>query len=97
MMAHELETVPITSLSRLFAGIVRDISQALASRGINIEELVTDRSSAPMAGGTLFTARARLQVPAGLDAAGLRSDLERLAHDLMVELTLVEPVVLPRR
>ena len=44
----------------------------------------------------LFTARARLQVPADLDVAALRSDLERLAHDLMVELTLVEPVVLPR-
>jgi len=86
----------LTAVGQDHPGIVRDISQALARRGINIEELTTDRTSAPMAGGMLFTARARLQVPADLDVAALRSDLERLAHDLMVELTLVEPVVLPR-
>jgi glycine cleavage system regulatory protein len=82
-------TLELTAVGQDHPGIVRDIAQALARRGLNIEELVTDRSSAPMAGGMLFTARARLQVPAGLDVAGLRADLERLAHDLMVELTLV--------
>lgn len=74
-------------------GIVRDVAQVLARRGINIEELTTERSSAPMSSEMLFSAKARLQVPAELDLAGLRADLERLAHDLMVDLTLIEPIV----
>jgi glycine cleavage system regulatory protein len=86
--AAPVGTLELTAVGQDHPGIVRDISQALARRGVNIEELVTDRSSAPMAGGMLFTARARLQAPAGLDVQGLRADLERLAHDLMVELTL---------
>jgi glycine cleavage system regulatory protein len=82
--------VELTAVGQDHPGIVRDISQVLARRGINIEELITDRSSAPMAGGMLFTARARLRVPPGLEVADLRSELERLAHDLMVELALLE-------
>lgn len=74
-------------------GIVRDVSAALARHRVNIEELTTDRTDAPMAGGTLFSARARLHVPAGLDVETLRAELEKLAHDLMVELRLVESVL----
>ncbi len=69
-------------------GIVRDITQVLSRHGVNIEELTTDRQSAPMDGGLLFTARARVHVPAVVDADRLRQDLERIAHDLMVDLTL---------
>lgn len=73
-------------------GIVRDISQVLVRHGVNIAELTTDRRSAPMAGGPLFVARARITVPAGVDAERLQRDLERIAHDLMVELKLAEAV-----
>lgn len=69
-------------------GIVRDITQVLSRHGVNIEELTTDRQSAPMDGGLLFTARVRLHAPAVVDADRLRLDLERIAHDLMVDLTL---------
>ena len=69
-------------------GIVRDISQALKRHGVNIEELTTDRRDAPMTGGQLFRARARLYVPETLDVERLRRDLETIAADLMVELTL---------
>jgi glycine cleavage system regulatory protein len=80
-------------------GIVRDISQVLLRHGVNIEELATDRESAPMAGGQLFRAKARLQVPAEADADLMREDVERIADDLMVELTLVQSVITgrPRR
>jgi len=67
-------------------GIVREIAQLFAAQGINVEELVTDRSSAPMSGEALFQARAHLQVPARVDLATLRSSLERLAADLVVEI-----------
>ena len=52
-----------------------------------------DSVSAPMAGGLLFSAKARLHVPAGTDTERLREDLERIGDDLMVDLTLVQAVI----
>ena len=40
-------------------GIVREVSRVLAERGVNIEELETDRSPAPMSAELLFRSRAR--------------------------------------
>jgi glycine cleavage system regulatory protein len=71
-------------------GIVRDISQVLSRRGVNIEELVTECSSAPMSGEPLFRATARLHLPAGLATEELRADLEEVAHSLMVDLRLAD-------
>ena len=71
-------------------GIVREISQLLASSGVNVEELITNRTSAPMSAEMLFEARAHVRVPAGIDLAALRSGLERLASDLVVEVKLEE-------
>jgi glycine cleavage system regulatory protein len=69
------------------AGIIRDVSRVLAERGVNVEELESEVSSAPMSGEPLFTARARLRVPPTLALADLRGSLERLAGELMVDLT----------
>lgn len=88
MRAMELQAV-----GQDHPGIVRDISEVLLRHGVNIEELNTDQVSAPMAGGLLFTARARLHVPIGTDADGLREDLEKIADDLMVDLTLVQAMI----
>ena len=71
-------------------GIVREISRVLAERGVNIEELVTDRTPAPMSAELLFRSSARVNVPPGVDAAELRGRLERLAQDLMVQVTLAD-------
>jgi glycine cleavage system regulatory protein len=68
-------------------GIVRDVSRVLAERAVNVEELESTISSAPMSGEPLFTARAVLQVPPGLPVAALRGALEALAGELMVDLT----------
>ncbi len=72
-------------------GIVRHIAAALAARGVNVEELVTECVSAPMSGETLFKARARLLLPAGCDVPALRAELERLAADLLVDVVF-EPL-----
>lgn len=72
-------------------GIVREISRALAEHGVNIEELTTDRTTAPMSGELLFRSRARVSVPAGADPGRLRERLEQLAGDLMVQVTLAAP------
>jgi glycine cleavage system regulatory protein len=71
-------------------GIVRDISHALASRGVSIEELVTDGVSGSMSGESLVRAYAQLRVPANVATTQLRAALEALANDLMVDLTLDE-------
>jgi len=72
-------------------GLVHEISQVLADRGVNIEELVTDRTTAPMSGEAIFRSRARISVPPRADAAELRARLERLAGDLMVQVSLEPP------
>jgi glycine cleavage system regulatory protein len=69
-------------------GIVRDISHALAERGVNIEELETESTNAPMSGGLLFRATTRVRLPEGASIDDLREALEDLAHDLMVDITL---------
>ncbi|HVZ86256.1 MAG TPA: ACT domain-containing protein [Polyangia bacterium] len=69
-------------------GIVREISQLLAGNGVNVEELTTNRVSAPMSAEMLFEARARVRVPASTDVAALQAELERLATDLVVEVKL---------
>jgi glycine cleavage system regulatory protein len=86
--AEKPRTVRLEATGQDHPGIVRDIAQVLARHRVNIAELTTDRLSAPMAGGPLFVARARLEVPPGLDPDRLRQDLERIAHDLMVDLSL---------
>ena len=72
-------------------GIVREISHALAERGVNIEELITDRTTAAMSGELLFRSRARVSIPPRTDPEGLRERLEQLAGDLMVQVTLAAP------
>lgn len=69
-------------------GIVAEISASLAARGVSIEELTTEVREAPMAGGTLFEARAVLDAPPTTSIDRLRSMLEELADELMVEIKL---------
>jgi len=69
-------------------GIVREISQALAAKGVNVEELETECTSAPMTGETLFRARALLRLPRGAAEEDLQASVESIAEDLMVDVTL---------
>jgi len=72
-------------------GIVRDIASLLAERGVNIEELDTELTSAPDTGDTLFRARARLRTPPAVSIDELQQLLESLAADLMVDLAFESP------
>ena len=71
-------------------GIVRQISHVLANFGVNVEELETECASAAMSGETLFKARARLSLPESCNTAEVRQQLERIAEDLIVEISLAE-------
>ena len=70
-------------------GIIKEISRALALQHVNVEELATQCTTAPMSGESLFNAQAELKVPADLDVHALQRQLEQLADDLIVEISLV--------
>jgi glycine cleavage system regulatory protein len=69
-------------------GIVRQISHTLAGFGVNVEELETECASAAMSGEALFKARAVLTIPESCNVADLRKSLEKIAADLIVEISL---------
>jgi glycine cleavage system regulatory protein len=71
-------------------GIVHKISEALAARGVNVDELNTECEGAPWSGGTLFKAMAKLRAPRTLDLDQLRESLEAIAGDLMVDISIGE-------
>lgn len=69
-------------------GIIREISTALAAIGVNVVELETGCSSAPMSGETLFKATAVLHHPLERAVDELRETLEKIAGELMVDISL---------
>jgi len=71
-------------------GIIHDISSALAAIEVNVVELSTGCSSAPMSGEMLFKASAQLHHPLSRAVDELRETLEKIAADLMVDITLDE-------
>jgi glycine cleavage system regulatory protein len=85
---HLFQRLQLDLLGADRPGIVSEISAVLADAQVSIEELSTNVRDAPMAGGTLFEARAVLSAPLGGDTDVLRDVLEALADELMVELRL---------
>jgi len=71
------------------AGIVRELSQALAARKVNVDELHTQCEAAAMTGEPLFRATAELSAPRGVAIEELRTALESIGDDLMVDVSLV--------
>jgi glycine cleavage system regulatory protein len=71
-------------------GIVRQITDALARASVNVEEFSSECVSAPMSGETPFKATTRLQLPDGCDDAVLKTELEKIADDLLVDISFAE-------
>lgn len=69
-------------------GIVREITSMLASQGVNVEELNTECTRAANSGQLLFQAEAQLRLPADMSTDTLRTALEQVAADMMVDLSL---------
>ena len=73
-------------------GIVREISGVLAAAGINVESLSTEYTAAPMSGGPIFRAEFQFSLPSAHSPDQLRTDVEAVAGDLMVEVSQVPPL-----
>lgn len=71
-------------------GIVREVAGALAARQINVREMDTSVTSAPMTADPLFEAFAEIEVPKTLDLAELNERLDEIADLLTVEIDLEE-------
>jgi glycine cleavage system regulatory protein len=85
---HRLAWLEIVGQDR--PGIVHQISRALADQKVNVEELQTECASAAMSGESIFTARAKLGIPAACEVDVVRKQLEKIAGDLIVEVSLSE-------
>lgn len=83
----ELDILQMTLVGNDRPGIVHEVSQVLARHGVNVEQLETACTPAPMSADLLFKAEARLGIYPQTDLEALRKDLENLADDLMVELS----------
>jgi glycine cleavage system regulatory protein len=81
-------TVALSVLGQDRQGIVRQIAEVLARHGVNVEEFHSECTSAPMSGEALFRAEARLAIDPTGGTAALQADLERIASDLMVDITI---------
>lgn len=71
-------------------GIVQQITRALVSHGVNVEELETECVSAAMSGETLFKAKAKVHVPASANVGAIKAELEKIAADLIVEVAFLK-------
>jgi glycine cleavage system regulatory protein len=71
-------------------GIVREITRELAGQGVNVEELTSECVSAAMSGEAMFRARVRLHLPPGCNVEALRGSLEKIAADLMVDVSFAD-------
>ncbi len=68
------------------AGIVHELTQAIAQCGGNVEELVTGLESAAMSGHPLFRASGKVSLCGTSDELPLRTAIENLSDDLSVEI-----------
>jgi len=71
-------------------GIVRDLSRHLADKGVSIDDLHTEIVDGGTPPRHLFKVRAVLVVPESLPTATLRSALDQLASEMMVDIALGE-------
>lgn len=99
IVSHPSDEVAPASDSSLFlhiigndrAGIVREVSRALARQHINVIDMHTEITSAPMTGDPLFEASAEVQVPESFDRDELEDALEAISDQLGLEIDLKMP------
>ncbi len=69
-------------------GIVREISRALAQREVNVVEMDSEVSSAPMSAELIFRARIDAEIPDHVDLDDLEDSLEEIAETMTLEIEL---------
>ena len=69
-------------------GIVREIARVLAEREINVVEMDSQVTSAPMSAEMIFHARIDAQIPMATDMDDLHDTLEEISNHMTLEIEL---------
>ncbi len=78
--------VEVVALDR--SGIVHDVSNFFANRGINIEDIYTARYPAPHTGAHMFSLHMTIGIPADLSIATIRGEFMDFCDDLNLDAVL---------
>jgi glycine cleavage system transcriptional repressor len=70
------------------AGLVARVARCLEGHGASITQMFTQSRPEPGTGTPLYTMAVRLELPAGVSEAAVRADLDAVAADLNIEVTL---------
>jgi len=82
-----LEPLVLEILGHDRPGIVRDVTQAITKLGVNIEEFSSSIESAPFTGEDMFRAVLKLGLPEHVSSDEVRRILEKLADEIMVDIS----------
>lgn len=80
--------ITLTLLGPDRLGIVREVSRALAAHQVNVIEMDSRVSSAPMSAEMLFEARIEAEIPVALVLDDLNDALEEIADQMTLDITL---------
>jgi glycine cleavage system regulatory protein len=69
-------------------GIVREISRALAARQVNVVEMDSNVTSAPMSAEMIFRSRIDAEIPDHIDLEELQDSLDEIANNMTLEIEL---------
>ncbi|MCP4291139.1 MAG: hypothetical protein GY780_04825 [bacterium] len=87
----ELSGLPMAELEVVgvdHPGIVRQLTEVLTAKGVNLLQFASWTEPAPNSGDELFRGVAEFEVPDTVDMEGLQTALEALAEDLAVDIEL---------
>ncbi|HVN84986.1 MAG TPA: ACT domain-containing protein [Candidatus Binatia bacterium] len=81
---YELQAVGVDQ-----AGIVAKVARCLADRRINICDMRTHARPEPGSGTVIYTMHITMDAPQGTDETVLRRDLDRIASELNIDVTVM--------
>lgn len=82
------ETLDMELVGQDRLGIVREVTSVLARLQVNIEDFETGTENSAWTGERLFRANARLIVPNGTSIDTVRTALEAISGEIMVDFTI---------
>ena len=86
--SSDVHTVSLSIIGPDRSGIVQEVSRALAAHRINVIEMDSKVSSAPMSAEMLFEARISASIPEMLDVEQLRDSLDSIADQMTLEIEM---------
>ncbi|NDU78010.1 amino acid-binding protein, partial [Actinomadura sp. DSM 109109] len=88
---HESEAVLVVHLvGHDHPGIIHKVTAIMARLGVTIDDLSTGLREAPMGDGILFEAQVQCRITNATTLDDLRSELEAIATEIMVDIDLVD-------